>query len=252
MRIDGSTGEPRVVGDERFSVNRGALCIKGWTSIDTIGHPDRLTAPLVRRPSGEREAVTWDEALDLIAARMQYLQAQHGRDAVGVYGSGALTNEKAYLLGKFARVALGSRHIDYNGRFCMASGAAASNAAFGLDRGLPFPLADVADAGAILLVGSNTAETLPTAMQYLDAQRRAGGHLIVVDPRRTPTAAAATLHLALVPGTDAALASGLLHVLIRDGLVDTDYIAARTTGFAAVRAAVAAYWPGRVERITGV
>src|SRR5882757_7336055 len=94
-------------------------------------------------------------------------------------------------LGKFAPVALRTSQIDYNGRFCMSSAAAASIKAFGVDRGMPFPLADVPHAATILLVGSNLAETMPPAMQYLDAQKRRGGSLIVVDPRTTPTAAAA-------------------------------------------------------------
>ncbi len=134
-----------------------------------------------------------------------------------VFGGGGLTNEKAYMLGKFARVGLQTRHIDYNGRFCMASAAAAGNRALGLDRGLPFPLEDIPGADAILLVGSNPAETMPPIMQYFDAQLARGGKLIVADPRRTATAQAATLYLQPTPGTDAALANGLLHIAVRDG-----------------------------------
>ena len=90
-----------------------------------------------------------------------------------MFGGGGLTNEKAYMLGKFARVALRTANIDYNGRFCMASAAAAAIRAFGIDRGLPFPLADIPGAQAILLVGGNPAETMPPVMQYFDAQRAA-------------------------------------------------------------------------------
>src|SRR6202007_3025096 len=104
-------------------------------------------------------------------------QQQHGRDGVGVFGGGGLTNEKAYLLGKFARVALETSQIDYNGRFCMSSAAAASIKAFGLDRGLPFPLADIAETDAILLAGSNLAETMPPVMQYFQQQKARGGSL---------------------------------------------------------------------------
>ena len=158
-------------------------------------------------------------------------QRRHGRDAVGVFGGGSLTNEKAYLLGKFARVALGTANIDYNGRFCMSSAAAGGiDARFGLDRGLPFPLDDIPHAEVILLVGGNVAETMPPIMQYFEAQQRNGGTLIVVDPRRTATAQWATRHLPLRPGSDAALANGLLHVLIREGLIDEAYIASRTEG----------------------
>ncbi len=164
--------------------------------------------------------VSWQSAIDRIASAIQETQAAHGRDAVGVFGGGSLTNEKAYLLGKFARVALGTSNIDYNGRFCMSSAAAGATMAFGLDRGLPFPLEDIPRAEAILLVGGNMAETMPPVMRYFEAQQRNGGALIVADPRRSPTAQWATLHLALRPGSDAALANGLVHLLIRDSLID--------------------------------
>jgi assimilatory nitrate reductase catalytic subunit len=134
----------------------------------------------------------------------------------------------------------------------MASAAAAANRAFGIDRGLPFPISDIPGAETILLVGSNAAETMPPILQYFDAQRENGGNLIVADPRVTPTAQAAKLHLQLTPGTDGALANGLLHIAAADGLLDHDFIAARTTGYESVRRAIASYWPDRVERITGV
>src|SRR5262249_40512200 len=154
-------------------------------------------------------------------------------------------NEKAYLLGKFARVALRTAQIDYNGRFCMSSAAAASIKALGIDRGLPFPLEDIAFAEAILLVGSNVAETMPPIMQYFEAQRARSGQLITVDPRISLTAQNAALHLRLTPGSDTALANGLLHMLIRDGLIDLDYIQERTSGFEQVKAVAASYWPER-------
>jgi len=134
----------------------------------------------------------------------------------------------------------------------MSSAAAASIKALGIDRGLPFPLADIPHAETILLVGSNPAESMPPIMQYFEAQARKGGSLIVVDPRRTPTAAAARLHLQLTPGTDSALANGLLHIAIREGFIDEAFIAARTNGFERTRRTVASYWPERVERITGI
>ncbi|HVH10973.1 MAG TPA: molybdopterin oxidoreductase family protein, partial [Gemmatimonadales bacterium] len=144
------------------------------------------------------------------------------------------------------------RHVDYNGRFCMSSAAAAGSRAFGVDRGLPFPLEDIAHADAILLAGSNLAHTMPPIRRYFEAQRRNGRALVVVDPRRTATAELATVHLRLIPGTDAALANGLLHVVVRDGLVDGDFVRARTEGFERVKSVAATYWPERTERITGV
>ncbi|RAI61086.1 molybdopterin oxidoreductase family protein [Roseicella frigidaeris] len=251
MRLEWRDGRPEAVPRD-FPTSRGGLCRKGWTAGEmyAAARPagpllrDRRDAPL--RPAG------WEEAFDRIAAGLRAAQAAGGADAVGVFGGGALSNEKGYALGKFARLVLGTRHIDYNGRFCMASAAAAGGRAFGLDRGLPFPLSDIPEARAILIAGGNPAETLPVMMQYLEAQRAAGGQLIVADPRRSATAAMADLHLQLTPGSDAALAAGMLHVAVRDRLLDEGFIAARTSGFPAVRRAVAAWWPDRVERVAGV
>ncbi len=236
-----------------FPTNRGKLCPKGWTAAELLGHPERLQTPLVRENKGSRlRAGSWDEALDRIDSGVRNIQGRHGRDAVGVFGGGGLTNEKAYLLGKFARVALRTSQIDYNGRFCMSSAAAASIKAMGIDRGLPFPLADIPHAQTILLIGSNAAEAMPPFMQYFEEQARNGGSLIVVDPRRTPTAAAAQLHLQITPGTDVALANGLLYLAIKQGYIDEAFIASRTVGFDSVRRTVSRYWPDRVERLTGI
>jgi assimilatory nitrate reductase catalytic subunit len=241
-----------VEGDPDFPVNRGALCIKGWTAAEPLHAPDRLTTPLVRSSAGHLVPASWDEALERIASAIRDVQGKYGRDAVGVFGSGSLTNEKAYALGKLARAVLRTSRIDYNGRFCMSSAATASTRALGLDRGLPFPLEDVGEADAVLLAGSNVAETMPPVMQYLERVRARGGAIVAVDPRKTPTARVSTLHLAASPGTDAVVANGLLHVIVRDGLVDDTYVRDRTEGFDEVRALVAAYWPERVERISGV
>jgi assimilatory nitrate reductase catalytic subunit len=252
MYLKGPRETITVVGNAAFPVNKGGLCVKGWTAPALLSHPDRLRSPLARNAQGTLVPVTWDEALTRIISAFQRTQARYGYDAVGVFGGGSLTNEKAYLLGKFARVALRTSNIDYNGRFCMSSAAAASQKAFGLDRGLPFPLADLPHAQVVLLLGSNIAETMPPMMQYIEAQRSNGGKLIVVDPRFSATASSSTLHLGLTPGSDAALANGLLHILIRDGRIDRDYILERTEGFEQVKAVAATYWPERVERLTGV
>ncbi len=248
---DGSGGVS--VAGRDFPSNKGGLCRKGFTSASLLAAPGRLLAPLVRDRRGTRlREASWDEAMERVASGIARLQSVHGRDAFALYGGGGLTNEKAYLLGKFARVALGTSMIDYNGRFCMASAAAAGIKAFGMDRGLPFPLDDIPGAEAILLAGGNPAETMPPIMQYFDDQRRRGGRLIVVDPRRTATAKLAHLHLQLTPGTDTALANGLLHVAMRDRLIDQAFIDTRTSGWAKVKRICASYWPDRVERITGV
>ncbi|WP_181767483.1 molybdopterin oxidoreductase family protein [Streptomyces albidus (ex Kaewkla and Franco 2022)] len=250
---DGTSAGVEVAERPAFPVNKGALCSKGRTAPAVLASHARITRPLVRRSSsGELEPATWEEALDLVAGALERTRRLHGADAVGVFGGGGLTNEKAYALGKFARLVLGTSQIDYNGRFCMSSAAAAGTRAFGLDRGLPFPLSDVSRTGCVVLVGSNLAETMPPALRHLTELRSNGGTLIVIDPRRTRTAEQADLHLAPRPGTDLALALGLLHLVVAEGRLDQDFIDARTSGWPEVRSAAMAHWPELVERITGV
>jgi assimilatory nitrate reductase catalytic subunit len=248
--VDAGTVTPR----EDIPANAGgALCQKGWTAGELLRASDRLTVPLMRmHRNAPLQPVSWDTALDRIVAEIRRIQQADGFDAVAVFGGGGLTNEKAYQLGKFARVALRTANIDYNGRFCMSSAAAAQNRAFGLDRGLPVPITDVPETDAILLAGGNVAETMPPFVRHLAAQQERGGKLIVIDPRETTTARRADLHLQVTPGTDLALANGLLHLAMTEGLIDEAYVTRRTSGFEAVRTVVNAYWPERVERITGV
>jgi assimilatory nitrate reductase catalytic subunit len=238
-----------------FPTNKGGLCRKGWTAPEVLTVPDRLTTPLVRDAAGNLVETTWDAALDFVADRIWSLQATHGRDSVAVFGGGGLTNEKAYALGKFARVALKTANVDYNGRFCMSSAAAATNRAFGIDRGLPFPLADLGGAGAVLLVGSNIAETMPPAVAHLQAARDSGG-LLVVDPRRSATAGltagGAGIHLQATPGTDLALVLALTHVVLQEGLADTAYLKERVDDPDVLFRSTASWWPERAERVTGV
>ncbi|MFM9696697.1 molybdopterin oxidoreductase family protein [Streptomyces europaeiscabiei] len=248
---DGSDGVVVVTERADFPVNRGALCGKGRTAPAVLSSRVRLTGPLVRR-AGVLEPASWDEALDRIAEGLTRTRTEHGPDACGVFGGGGLTNEKAYALGKFARVVLGTSQIDYNGRFCMSSAAAAGMKAFGLDRGLPFPLEDIPKTGCVVLVGSNLAETMPPALRYFTELKENGGKLIVIDPRRTRTAEQADLHLSPRPGSDLALALGLLHLIVAEGRTDEEYIRERTSGWEEARAAAMAHWPEYVERITGV
>lgn len=256
MRVAPETpGGAPVVSPEEFPTNRGGLCRKGWTAADLLASPDRLTQPLLRGSDGELHPVGWGQALDYVVRAVRETTAESGPDAVGLFGGGGLTNEKAYLLGKFARVALGTSRVDYNGRFCMSSAAAAANRAFGLDRGLPFPVEDLGDADSILLLGSNVADTMPPFVQHLSAARQTGG-LVVVDPRRSATAALTDdgggIHLAPAPGTDMALLLGIAHVVVHEGLGDKAFTAEHTTGYAAVVRSLNAYWPERVQAITGV
>ncbi|KAA1420612.1 molybdopterin oxidoreductase family protein [Mumia zhuanghuii] len=255
MRLAPGADGDLAASPREFPTNRGGMCQKGWTSADLLRTADRITAPLRRDPDGRFVEVSWDDALDEIAARVSKLQDAHGRDTVAVFGGGGLTNEKAYLLGKFARTVLRTRFIDYNGRFCMSSAAAAGNRAFGIDRGMPFPLTDLGGADAVLLLGSNLADTMPPAVQHLGGVRERGG-LVVVDPRRSATARlcddGAGEHLPLVPGTDLTLLLGLTHIVLAEGLADADFLVERTNGLDDVRRSVAAWWPERVASVTGI
>ncbi|MFP5023193.1 molybdopterin oxidoreductase family protein [Pseudonocardia phyllosphaerae] len=240
------------VDARQFPTNGGGMCQKGWTSAALLTHPERLTTPLVRASrDAEFLPATWADALSGVAEKLAALRAEHGPDSVAIFGAGGLTNEKAYLLGKFARVALGTSQIDYNGRFCMSSAAAAGNRAFGVDRGMPFPVTDLDDAELVVLAGANVAETMPPLMSHLTSAR-----LVVIDPRRTPTAeravASGGLHLAPRPGTDLVLALGMLHVAVAEGHLDLAYVDERTTGFDDVWALASQWWPERAERVCGV
>jgi assimilatory nitrate reductase catalytic subunit len=240
--------EPRV-----FPHNRGALCPKGVVAYQQVHHPERLTSPMLRRggKGGTLERVSWDEALDYVVRRWQALQAQHGRDAVAVYSGSSMTNEKCYLVGKFARVGLGTRHVDYNGRLCMSAAAMAYAKAFGVDRA-PLPMTDIPLADCLLVVGANVAECFPIVMHWLWQARDRGARLIVLDPRETPAARTADLWLPVRPGTDMAVLNAMLRQLIHDGLVDAEYVACRTTGWEAVQAAVEPYTPERAQQLAGV
>ena len=241
----------KVRGRRDFPTSRGLSCIKGQTAHLQLDHPDRLTTPLLR--DGSRfKPVSWSFALDHAAKRIQEVQARHGRDAMSCYGSGALGNETVYLLGKFARVALGTANIDYNGRYCMSSAAAAQNAVLGMDRGLHFPLADIEKSQCIMLVGANIAECLPPIAAFVRRAKRRGAKIVVVEPRSNETSAMADLHLKAKPGSDLALALALLNEVHAQGGSDEAYLNARCTGWAEALAAVKHCSADWAEDLTGI
>ncbi len=218
------------VAPQEHPINRGKLCVLGQNSVKLFDHAERLTTPLVRR-GGELVPAPWDEALERVVAGFKFLQFKYGHAANAVYSGASVSTEKAYLLGKFARVALHTPHIDYNGRYCMAAAASGALKAFGLDRGLNMPMADIPEHDAILIIGSNTAETLPILVNTLLEARDRGAKFIVVDPRKTTTANLAALHLPVDLGGDLALANALLRVVLDNAWQDETFISARTNGF---------------------
>ncbi|MFC5447319.1 molybdopterin oxidoreductase family protein [Paenibacillus aestuarii] len=245
---------PVIKPSQSFPVATGRLCQKGLNALEHVIHPERITEPL-HRSFGESRGwheVTWKHALKDIASQIQILQAKYGNDAVAVYGGGSLTNEVSYLLGKFTRVALRSKYIDYNGRYCMSSAAAASNQAFGLDRGMTMPLSEIPFAKYIILAGTNVAECQPTMMPYLLEAKKNGAIIVTIDPRNTMTSKIADIHVRLQPGFDSVFINGLLHVMIEEKLTATSFVQARTVGIERLEEAVKSFTPARVEELTGI
>jgi assimilatory nitrate reductase catalytic subunit len=241
--------EPR----EDFPLNHGMLCPKGATAYQTVNHPDRLTYPLMRRggKNSPLERASWDEVLDTIAQRFRAIQTQYGKDAVAIYSGSSMTNEKCSLMGKFARVALGTRHTDYNGRLCMSSATGVNERSLGIDRAAN-PVSDMLHADCIFVIGANVGECFPIVTSYLWQARDRGCKLIVADPRQTPIARTADIFLPLRPGTDSALLNAMLYVVIKEGMVDEEFIRERTTGWEETRALVVQYPPERVAKVCGL
>jgi len=233
-------------------VNHGRLDPKDLFGWQANAAADRLTAPLVR-DGGRLVETDWDTAMDLVVRRSKELLAEQGPSALGFYTTGQLFLEEYYTLGVIAHGAIGTNHVDGNTRLCTATAAEALKESFACD-GQPGSYRDIDHADVIALYGHNVAETQTVLwMRMLD--RLAGPNpptLICVDPRVTPVARAATVHLAPLPGTNVALMNGLLHEIIRNDWVDHDYIAAHTVGFDELRQQVEDYPPERVEEICRV
>lgn len=231
--------------------SEGRLCVKGMNAHQHVISSERLMQPLVRK-NGELQPATWEEALGLIAENFAAVSRVYGPDAIGLYGGGSLTNESAYLLGKFARIGLSTRYIDYNGRFCMSAAASAGVKTFGIDRGLTCRLEDIPRARCIILAGTNIAECQPTLMPYLTRAKENGAVIIVIDPRITATAEMADLHLQIRPGTDAALANGLLKALQLGGWIDRSFIESRTNGFSELERHLESVMLSEIAEMTGL
>ena len=241
-----------VRGDPDHPANYGKLCTKGATLHLTTGMEGRALYPELRREAG-RERVSWDEALDHAARRFAETIRTYGPDSVGFYISGQLLTEDYYVFNKLARGIVGTNNIDTNSRLCMSSAVAGYKATLGADAP-PACYQDIDSADCILIAGSNTAIAHPILFRRIEAARHnhPGMKLIVVDPRRTDTALAADLHLAILPGTDVALFNGMLHVLLWENLVDHDFIAQHTENFDAVKRIVREYTPRFASRICGI
>ncbi len=229
-------------------VNRGKLCPKGLSEHYILDAENRAKYPLLRK-DGKLARVGWDEALDTMVARFRSTQAKYGPNSLGVLSTGQLVTEEFYALGKLVQLGFGTNNYDGNTTLCMSTAVSGYKISFGSD-GPPGAYEDLEKADVVLLVGANIADNHPILCQYLDANPRRT--LIVADPRVSKTAMMADLHLPLKPRSDLALANGIAHILIRQGLVNREYIARHTNGFDELVKFLESYTPARVADLTGL
>ena len=236
-----------------FPFNRGMLCPKGVKRYLQGSHPDRLLRAYRRDPaaSGGFRSMAYDEAVQVVADAIGRIQKEHGNDAFAVLTGASLTTEKAYLMGKFARVCLRTANIDYNGRLCMVSAAAGNKKAFGIDRAAN-PWDDILKAEVVWISGANVAECAPITTEYVWQARDNGAKIIVVDPRITPIARTCDLFLPIKPGRDIALFNGILQLMIEHDWLDHAFIEEHTIGFDKLAEHVRQWTPQRTAEVTGV
>ena len=245
-------------GDPDHPANFGRLCTKGSTlhlsAAPHLARQTRLLQPLQRLArGGPTHAIGWDTALDLAADRIGSIVQAHGPEAVGFYLSGQLLTEDYYVFNKLVKGLIGSNNVDTNSRLCMSSAVAGYKATLGSDAP-PSCYEDLQFAQTVFIAGSNLAWAHPVLMRRLEDAKRIhpDQKWIVADPRRTETAAAADLHLPLLPGTDVALFHGMMHLLLWEGMTNPSYIAAHTSGFAELRDRVREFTPRHVAQVCGL
>lgn len=234
-----------------FPFNEGRLCPKGVQRYLQNNHPDRIMDPLQRVEGKGFEKTDWDSAMSRTVSEIQRIQKEYGNDAFSMLSGVSLTNEKSYMVGKFARVALKTANLDYNGRLCMVSAGGGNKKAFGLDR-ISNSWADLKHAEVIIIAGANVSETFPTLTHYIWEARDNGAKLIVVDPRVIPLARTADLHLPIRPGGDSALFGAMLKILVDNDWLDHDFIENHTSGFEKTIEAVKDYDLDWAEEHTGI
>ncbi|MEU9910701.1 bifunctional nitrate reductase/sulfite reductase flavoprotein subunit alpha [Streptomyces sp. NPDC051001] len=252
MGPDGRRTVLKASGDKAHPANAGRLCTKGATTAEMLSAPGRLTTALVRDDRGaEPVPAPIGDAIAETARRLRAIIDEHGPDSVAFYVSGQMSLEAQYLTNKLAKGFVRTNQIESNSRLCMASAGAGYKLSLGAD-GPPGSYEDFDRADAFLVIGSNMADCHPILFLRMMERVKAGAKLIVVDPRRTATAAKADLFLQLKPGTDLALLNGLLHLLVEEGHTDPDFVAAHTEGWEAMPEFLADYAPDVVAEITGL
>ncbi|MET9491824.1 bifunctional nitrate reductase/sulfite reductase flavoprotein subunit alpha [Nocardia sp. NPDC006630] len=251
----GESGAPVIAsvnGDKLHPVNAGRLCTKGATHAELMRTDGRMATAYRRPERGQPPMpVPVDAAIQEAADRLRAILDEHGPDAVSLYVSGQMSIEAQYLANKLAKGYLRTVHIEANSRLCMASAATGYKQSFGAD-GPPGSYEDLDHADLFFVIGANMADCHPILLLRMAGRLKAGAKLIVVDPRRTETAKKADLFLQIRPGTDLALLNGLLHLLVENGDIDTEFIAEHTQGWAAMPEFLADYAPAQVAEMTGL
>ena len=247
------TCDDRIVATRPASdapVNKGHLCVKGRYAFDFNAVPDRITQPM-RRIDGVWHAVSWGDAIAFIAAELERIRRHNGADSLALLSSARASNEDNYTAQKFARQVLGTNNVDSCARVCHTPTAAAMKAMLGAGAATN-AFDDIERAGLILVCGANPTENHPVIGERIRQAVRRGARLIVIDPRRIELAAIADLHLALRPGGNIPLLNAMAQVIVSEGLHDSEFIAARTEGFAALEAHLAEWTPERAAPLCGV
>ncbi|AUX48519.1 nitrate reductase [Sorangium cellulosum] len=233
-----------------YPVNLGMACPKGWEALAPLRASDRATTPLLRSSRGKLEPVDWDVALRTFCDRFKAIQAAHGKESVAFISTGQIVSEEMALLGALAKFGMGLLHGDGNTRQCMATSVVAYKESFGFDAP-PYTYRDFEESDVVVLVGSNLCIAHPIMWERL-LKNKNRPEIIVVDPRKTETATAATAHYALKPKSDLTLLYGVAHLLIQRGWIDEEFIRAHTVDFEEFKAHVEGFTPARVSEATGL
>ncbi|UCE50481.1 MAG: formate dehydrogenase subunit alpha [Phycisphaerales bacterium] len=241
----------RVTSEVGCIPNDGNLCVKGRFGMDFVGHPERLTTPLIRR-NGKLEEATWDEAISLIAKKLMKIKPESGPDSIAGLSSAKCTNEDNYVFQKFIRAVIGTNNVDHCARLCHSSTVAGLARAFG-SGAMTNSIDEFKNARCILVIGSNTPEAHPViALGIREAAVKNRAELIIADPREIELVRYAKLHLQQQPGSDVALINAMMNVILEEGLHDRDFIEQRTEGFDEIIEAIKEMTPEKAEKITTV
>ena len=240
-----------ITPDTSYPVNIGMACPKGWEALEPLKAKDRATQPLLRKSRGKKlEPASWDEAMKAFSSNFKEIQQKHGKESVAFISTGQIVTEEMAFLGSLAKFGMGMKHGDGNTRQCMATAVVAYKQSFGFDAP-PYTYQDFEDSDVILLVGSNLCIAHPIMWQRVERNKH-NPEIIVIDPRKTETAVAATQHYPILPKSDLLFFYGIAHILIKNGWVKQEFIDASTSGFIEFAEHVSQYTPEVVEQHSGI